>query len=469
MMSASKAREFLQLPLLSHDEDTMVAKCGSSTAFSNNDITDNDVLCGRGGVTNCHAGNRRFRELVKAHQPTYLSAPKMEKAKIAKRIVSLIRQAIPPGRFLQQSKADGSWNDIGDLKAREKASQALREKAPEARIVFSAAAELLNTKEGRVASSSSSDRKWPPMPETVQDRDTEVDRDEGPQTRSRSPSPYRRYHRANQPSYDDDMPTYISAPSASMVEAEHHSPYASGASASSPYHLQAPCVHEGNLSYGMGNPASVHADPAYEVRHLSSEYQDPMTRVSSDELNEFDVLLGRGAGVNLHPGNLRFRDIVQRHRISYSQAHKLEKASIAQYIVDQVRRCRGRFLVKDTDDDDLWIEVDTDRAREKTSQALREKINDSPKRKFHVHHHATPQPQPQQQHAYPYYQDEHLSWSHAHPQSVLVPSQPQHYSYIPSHEVHVWRPPPNSHPSSDGAPQYGGYYVKRRKVHSYAP
>lgn len=95
-------------------------------------ITNNDVLCGRGGLTNHHPGNVMFRSLVRAKQEAYLRATKREKAGVAKEIVGIMRQLDPPGRFLKKDPANpGKWVEIGDKKAREKTSQALREGAPE--------------------------------------------------------------------------------------------------------------------------------------------------------------------------------------------------------------------------------------------------------------------------------------------------------------------------------------------------
>jgi hypothetical protein len=76
----------------------------ANVAHDNADVTNTDVLCGRGCVTNCHTGNRRFRDLVKDHQPSYPSAPQMESAKIARIVVHIIRASSPPGRLLQQHK-----------------------------------------------------------------------------------------------------------------------------------------------------------------------------------------------------------------------------------------------------------------------------------------------------------------------------------------------------------------------------
>ena len=101
-----------------------------------------DVLCGRGGGTNNHCGNVSFRQMVNEHKLRYLAASKVEKPKVAREVVQLWRAQDPPGRFLARKddsrkgpgsvKAEGNvWYDVGDKKAREKASQCLRERTPD--------------------------------------------------------------------------------------------------------------------------------------------------------------------------------------------------------------------------------------------------------------------------------------------------------------------------------------------------
>lgn len=89
-----------------------------------------DVLCGRGGGTNNHSGNERFRTLVNDNKRVYLQSSKREKPEVSRKIVAEIRSLNPSGRFLQKNNTSGLWDDIGDQKAREKTSQALREGAP---------------------------------------------------------------------------------------------------------------------------------------------------------------------------------------------------------------------------------------------------------------------------------------------------------------------------------------------------
>lgn len=92
-----------------------------------------DVLCGRGGGTNHHVGNAHWRKLVNTNKRLYLSLPKKQKALVAKSIVHAVRAQNPPGRFLARDPSNSLWSDIGDQKATEKTSQALREGAPDIR------------------------------------------------------------------------------------------------------------------------------------------------------------------------------------------------------------------------------------------------------------------------------------------------------------------------------------------------
>jgi len=87
--------------------------------------TAHDVLCGRGGATNNHEGNKRFRSIVTGHQEEYLAAKKKDKALIARRIVSIIQG--DGGLFLRKNPTTGDWEEVTDKKAAEKTSQALRE------------------------------------------------------------------------------------------------------------------------------------------------------------------------------------------------------------------------------------------------------------------------------------------------------------------------------------------------------
>jgi len=107
---------------------------GSNVDDSKNPIIDpreSDVLCGRGGAALRHPGNLTYRRLVNLNKGLYITCLKTEKLKISRSIVAAIREQ--RGRFLERDATAGVWIDIGDKKAIEKTSQALREGQPKLR------------------------------------------------------------------------------------------------------------------------------------------------------------------------------------------------------------------------------------------------------------------------------------------------------------------------------------------------
>ena len=78
--------------------------------------------------------NVQFRKMVDEKRRVYLSSHfKREKRLIAETIVSNIMAMDPPGRFLSRDSKTGLWFSIGWDRAREKASQALRENSKKIR------------------------------------------------------------------------------------------------------------------------------------------------------------------------------------------------------------------------------------------------------------------------------------------------------------------------------------------------
>jgi hypothetical protein len=91
-------------------------------------------------------------------------------------------------------------------------------------------------------------------------------------------------------------------------------------------------------------------------------------------INPNDVLCGRGGLKNSHIGNKLFRKIVHEYLFVYLNSRKNDKKDIAQIIVNRIASNGGRFLKKDQKQ--VWSEVDSRKALEKTLQALREGLND---------------------------------------------------------------------------------------------
>ncbi|KAL7574357.1 hypothetical protein ACA910_008460 [Epithemia clementina (nom. ined.)] len=101
-----------------------------------------------------------------------------------------------------------------------------------------------------------------------------------------------------------------------------------------------------------------------------------------------DVICARGKRAFNHPGNRRFRELVERHMDQYSKATtKLEKSVLVSQIVDGVRHATppGGFLRESEDpaaavqqkNDELpvWYEVGDAVAREKVGQGFRDLLH----------------------------------------------------------------------------------------------
>eukprot|EP00814_Leptocylindrus_danicus_P004751 CAMPEP_0116004180 /NCGR_PEP_ID=MMETSP0321-20121206/459_1 /TAXON_ID=163516 /ORGANISM="Leptocylindrus danicus var. danicus, Strain B650" /LENGTH=267 /DNA_ID=CAMNT_0003472453 /DNA_START=326 /DNA_END=1126 /DNA_ORIENTATION=+ len=105
----------------------------------------NDVLCGRGGGSQHHAGNKEFRAVIALNKRRYVNASPQHKKLLVDSIVAAVRLQNPPGRFLYKDSETGLWNDIGDKRAIVKTSQALREGAPKIRQALVAETKLQET------------------------------------------------------------------------------------------------------------------------------------------------------------------------------------------------------------------------------------------------------------------------------------------------------------------------------------
>ena len=88
-----------------------------------------------------------------------------------------------------------------------------------------------------------------------------------------------------------------------------------------------------------------------------------------EPVGENDVLFGRG-GINLHPGNIRFRDEATRLHPEYESTSKEEKYPISILLIDFIEQTGGRCLEREPDG--LWYEVDRNMASKKASQKLRQ-------------------------------------------------------------------------------------------------
>jgi hypothetical protein len=92
-----------------------------------------------------------------------------------------------------------------------------------------------------------------------------------------------------------------------------------------------------------------------------------------EKYSDDDILAGRGGSINVHPGNIKFRKLIDQYRREYLQARKTLKPQINRAIVNIVRRkYGGRFLKREGE---LWYEIGDARAQEKVGQAFRQKAS----------------------------------------------------------------------------------------------
>lgn len=90
-------------------------------------ITDNDILPGRGNGSNNSPGNQKYRHIIKQNKVQYDAANMKEKREIAASIFNDIKQWTPtPGRFLKKAQ-ENNWEELTEKKAIDKIRQSLRD------------------------------------------------------------------------------------------------------------------------------------------------------------------------------------------------------------------------------------------------------------------------------------------------------------------------------------------------------
>ena len=99
------------------------------------------------------------------------------------------------------------------------------------------------------------------------------------------------------------------------------------------------------------------------------------------EPSDRDVLMGRGGRVNKHVGNIVYRKVVDYNKAIYKQVPKRHRILVSQSIVQTIEKHGGRFLQHVTGHGNrrqqTWKCIQFRRAVQKTSQALREPMNES--------------------------------------------------------------------------------------------
>jgi len=120
------------------------------------EVNCNDVLSGKGSKSALHEGNVNFRNMICQHQEAYMDTTKrLERQHIAAKIVAKVRIMDPPGRFLMKIEETGHWEEVGDVIAREKVRQALRDGKRKQKAVTNKQRSSLATSETSSQASSS--------------------------------------------------------------------------------------------------------------------------------------------------------------------------------------------------------------------------------------------------------------------------------------------------------------------------
>ena len=103
-------------------------------------------------------------------------------------------------------------------------------------------------------------------------------------------------------------------------------------------------------------------------------------KVPETSYKDVDVLCGRGGNASNHPGNQAYLKKKESMQAEYMAAKSdQEKTQLSRELVDYVRKRGGRFVKRDPEDNQRWVEISYKHARVKCSQALRDD-NTSPKK-----------------------------------------------------------------------------------------
>lgn len=95
-----------------------------------------------------------------------------------------------------------------------------------------------------------------------------------------------------------------------------------------------------------------------------------------------DILCGRGKAYANHPGNRKFKGIIESNLPKYKNAsRRIERSIVLAAVVDEVVDSGSRFLKKNKVTGE-WTILDTDQCHEKVGHALRDLIRKIPKRSF---------------------------------------------------------------------------------------
>ncbi|KAL3765942.1 hypothetical protein ACHAWO_005891 [Cyclotella atomus] len=332
-------------------------------------IGKNDILFGRGGLTNRHYGNKKYRDVINEFRQEYVDARKVEKPRVAKRVVKKILSpdfADSPVRFLKRDDTNGLWVEVDAHEASYKVSQALREKT-----------------------------RWSCMKGKGSDSDEQIRTSVAVALKLEVETPTKKRAIDGGEETSGKKVLKIETTNKETGETKVKKIEVGGCKQETAYQPQAEAKQPNN--------------PETSVTEIKLKLPDIVPRASEISVpplgssgsiipsdgsmpTDADVLFGRGGRTNHHPGNVRLRTIVDHYKYGYEAARKTDKPRYAKAIVQALREhsTPSRFL-RMNEATNQWEDVGDRRAAEKVSQTLREKEKSSPKKdQHHVNPAASP-------------------------------------------------------------------------------
>jgi hypothetical protein len=279
------------------------------------------VLFGRGGRSNRHHGNTLYRHRILGYQPAYKKLDIHGKRQMSEDIVAWV--ASRGGRFLQcddTPEGNRRYFVAKDEVVRAKICQALRED---------------HTREGRRLKES-----------RLSGRTTNAGNQE-----------------------EDSEPTH------SIPHHSHQKPTTSFSAVTSTEGTSTPLFLESTTATSLS--VSCHVPPITPKKRIRHKELKPTERtfVYEDEVLENDVLFGRGARSNWHPGNQTYRERILDLQPLYKTKDSKGRREMSKAVVEWVNNeLKGRFLAVDrTPYGNCCYYIATDeQAREKVMQSLRD-------------------------------------------------------------------------------------------------
>ena len=104
--------------------------------------------------------------------------------------------------------------------------------------------------------------------------------------------------------------------------------------------------------------------------------QRPLSAPGSSVLSptDIDIMFGKGAKYNKHPGNIKYREVVESMKPLYRDqgTSKKGKKAVTLKCLKKIHDYGGRFLELVSVNPETWVVVPDNKAREKISQRIRE-------------------------------------------------------------------------------------------------